>query len=384
MTAHASKFVVIGAGLVGAATGWQLAARGHEVTILEQATPGHPGGSSHGSARIFRYAYAQALYARLVVDAKPLWDELERLADAVLIRPTGALDFGERRNTQHLARVLDELDIDHEWLPLNQARPRWPQFRFTTPVLWHPGAGVIDVDRAVETMVDHAVRQGAVLRTGWTVTGVERTPSGYRLTSAGGDVVTAEHLVVCAGGWLPALLGDLSLPTGFLEQMPVLTVTQEQAYHFPYRQLPREIGLQPTEPAWPTFIHKGPHLETYGLPGGRDADFRGQKVAEFAGGRWLTSARTQDRIIDPENRRRMVAYVTDSLPGLQAQPYAETTCLFTSTPDQRFLLDRADGITVVSSCSGHGAKFAPLIGAMAAELAAPSTRPTDRGCHHRP
>lgn len=375
-----STYAVIGAGLAGAATAWQLAARGHEVTLVDRATPAHRGGSSHGSARIFRYAYPDSLYAKLVVQAKPLWDELESLSGRKLISPTGALDFGAARDPARLAEVLTEVGVDHELLSVDEATGRWPAFRFDTPVLWHPGAGVIDAQTAVETMVDLAVARGAHLLTGWAVESVDRTRSGYRLVSSTGDEVFSEKVVVCAGGWLPEMLSRLPLPSGFLAGMPSLQVRQEQAYHFPYRDHdPAGVREQPRTP-WPTFVYKGPGIQTYGLPGGRDAEFRGQKVAEFNGGKLIGTASAQDQIVDPGNRRRMVSYVEQHIPGLVADPFAETTCLFTSTPDENLLLDRAEGITVVSPCSGHGAKFAPLIGVMAADLASASdlSRGVDR------
>jgi sarcosine oxidase len=74
----------------------------------------------------------------------------------------------------------------------------------------------------------------------------------------------------------------------------------------------------------------------------------------------------------------MVDYVRRYLPGLVPEPYAEATCLFTSTPSEDFLIDGVDGITVVSPCSGHGAKFAPLIGDMAADVATGARRAPDR------
>jgi sarcosine oxidase len=74
-------------------------------------------------------------------------------------------------------------------------------------------------------------------------------------------------------------------------------------------------------------------------------------------------------VIDPENRRRVAEYVREYLPGLVPEPYAETTCLFTNTPTEDFVIDSAEGITVVSPCSGHGAKFAPVIGELAADVA---------------
>ena len=71
-------------------------------------------------------------------------------------------------------------------------------------------------------------------------------------------------------------------------------------------------------------------------------------------------------------------HVRHYLPGLHPEPYAETTCLFTSTPDEDFLIDGVDGITLVSPCSGHGAKFAPLIGDMAADVATGTGRAPER------
>ena len=70
-----SRHVVIGAGLAGAATAWSLARRGHEVTLLERTQAASRDGSSHGSARIFRYAYPDPFYVRLVVAAKGGFDE---------------------------------------------------------------------------------------------------------------------------------------------------------------------------------------------------------------------------------------------------------------------------------------------------------------------
>ena len=98
--------VVIGAGLAGAATAWQLARGGHEVTLVERTRPAAAEGSSHGSARIFRYPYADLLYTELVVRARAGFDELEASSGRQLITPTGELDFGAVRNPRALAAVL--------------------------------------------------------------------------------------------------------------------------------------------------------------------------------------------------------------------------------------------------------------------------------------
>jgi sarcosine oxidase len=357
-----SDYVVVGAGLAGAATAWQLAARGHQVTLLERSTPAAHDGSSHGSARIFRYAYPDPFYTRAVLESKGLWDGLSLASGADLITPFGAVDYGPERNPRLLASVLSGESIEHELLSASEARARWPQINFDTEVLWHPGAGVIDAESAVNAMVALAVGKGAVLLTGWELNRLERTRAGYRLHSRGGKTVDAGNVIISAGGWLPALLGQLSLPSGFVAGLPEIAVRQEQAFHFEYRD-------PETASQWPTFIHKADDIQAYGLPGGRDAGFAGQKVAEYNGGRLIPSAAKQTGEVDPANRRRVVEYVQRYLPGLDPEPYAETTCLFTNTPHEDFIIDRIDNLTVLSPCSGHGAKFAPLIGQWAADLA---------------
>lgn len=356
-------YAVVGAGLAGSATAWRLAQRGHSVAIVERAQPANDAGSSHGSARIFRYVYPDPFYTRLVQDSVAGWNELETAHGARLITPTGCLDHGEVRGPRQLAAVLKQAGLAHELLAPGEAAERWPQFSFTTEVLWHPDAGVIDAHGTVLAMVTAAVGHSATLFTDWPVASVAAAGAGYTLTSSDGRTLNAANVVIAAGGWLPGLLGGLDLPGGFLASLPRFEVRQETAFHFPYREPPAP------DTDWPTFIHKADWIQVYGLPGGRDAGHRGQKIAEFNGGKLLADASAQDGLIDPAHRRRMVGYVEHNLPGLFPEPYAETTCLFTNTANEDFVIDRADGITVLSPCSGHGAKFAPLLGEFAANLA---------------
>jgi sarcosine oxidase len=267
--------------------------------------------------------------------------------------------------------MLDAAGVEHELMSATDARARWPQISVDTETLFHPGAGVIDAEGTVRALVEQAERDGARILTGWPVTRVVPTATGHRLETGDGRVLDAERIVVAAGGWLPSLLDRLPLPAAFRALLPPLRVSQENVYHFPYRDSDRGTP-------WPTFIEKSPAIQAYGLPGGRDAGFRGQKLAEFAGGRRIPSAADQDGRIDPANRARLVDHVRRRLPGLHPEPYAEATCLFTSTPSEDFLIDGADGVTLVSACSGHGAKFAPLIGDIAADVATGDARAPER------
>ena len=74
----------------------------------------------------------------------------------------------------------------------------------------------------------------------------------------------------------------------------------------------------------------------------------------------------------------------DWLPGLVPSPLNETTCLYTSTADEDFILDQRGPIIVCSACSGHGAKFAPWLGDQAAKLAAGDGTVEDRFRLDRP
>lgn len=276
-----------------------------------------------------------------------------------------------------LAEIFEDVGVEYEVLDPERAVERWPQFAFDTDVLWHPDAGVIDAETTVTTMLERAVDTGrARILSDWTVAEVtRRSAGGFRVTSGKGDIVEGDRVIVAAGGWLPDLLGDLGLPEGFLDALPRFEVRQEQAFHMPYRDA-GEVGRLTTP--WPTFIHKSGEMFTYGLPGGRDAGFAGQKLAQFNGGEVIRSALDQDGQITGQMRARMIDYAKRNLPGLIPEPYAETTCLFTNTPNEDFVIDEVNGLVIVSACSGHGAKFAPLLGEFAADLAMGAGEVPDR------
>ncbi|MGW2913584.1 FAD-dependent oxidoreductase [Streptomyces asoensis] len=352
---------VVGAGLMGAATAWELARRGHEVTLVEAYGIGHRHGSSHGSSRIFRRVYPDPLYVRLTGLARERWRELEDDSATPLLRTTGGLDMGEDHDPAPAAALLAAAGVPHELLGPQAAAERWPQIRVTGPVLYHPDAGVIDADRTVATCVRRAVEHGARVLTGTRVTGLD-VPHGERavLRTDDGQELVADTVVIAAGAWLP----ELGLPL----DLPPLRVTQQQVFHF--RQHDPAVR-------WPTLIWDGV-LHLYGLPSGSDGGpLPAFKVAEHDRGT-PTTARTRDGVADPSSRTRVSGFVRDRLPGLDPEPVAEATCLYTSTPDEDFVLDRRGPLVVVSPCSGHGAKFAPLIGAMAADLATGRAEPHPR------
>lgn len=320
--AHDStQYIIIGAGLFGTAAAWRLAQSGKDVIILERSIPATESGSSHGSARIFRYPYMNQPTTSLVKDARSQWNELEAITGKRLITPSGCLDTGSVRNPELLASILSFEGIEHELLDADAAKQRWPQLNFPGPVLWHPGAGVINAGETVAAMNNLAIQAGAHLRCGWEVESVARQGAGYRVTSTTGDIVEGEQVIVASGGWLPSLLGNLQLPQGFLERMPEIQVRQENAYHFHYRDT-ADWGETPlgNYTSWPCLISKEPGFQGYALPGGGDAGFRGQKVAEYNGGRVIRNAGDQDGVVDAANRHRVIDFVKPTARALIRRP----------------------------------------------------------------
>ncbi|MBC6457188.1 N-methyl-L-tryptophan oxidase [Actinomadura sp. HBU206391] len=337
--------VVVGLGLTGSAAAWALSRRGRSVVAFEAFQPDHRRGSSHGRSRIFRRAYTDRLYVELTGRAGELWRLLERESGESLLHRTGGLDHGAGGEPEAMAALLADAGVPAELIPPDEAARRWPGMSFEGPVLFHPEAGVIDPERAMAAMTRLATSAGARISYGTWVDALEPQSDGGVLVRTGSGSLHARTVVVAAGPWTEPLLSGLV-------KLPRLTVTQQQVFFF----RPHESAV------WPTFIREDDDA-VYGLPEGPLL-----KVAEHGRGR-VTTAEDRDGVVDPASRERVMSFVRRWLPGVDPAPCDELTCLYTSTDGEDFILDRQGPIVVCSPCSGHGAKFTPLVGEIAADLA---------------
>jgi len=346
------RIVVVGGGAMGSAAAWQLAERGHAVTLLEQFEPGHTSGSSHGSSRIFRLAYADPFYIALAARALPLWRQVEQRSGQAVLSLTGAVDHGPTAAIEELHRAMRAAGHASRILSPDQAAERWPGLRYETSVLFHPEAGRVHADHAVSAFQRAAAAGGAVIRHGVRAAkllrlGAERV----EVVTDAGEVLTADAAVVAVGGWAPTLAAAV------VSGLPPMRVTQEQPVHLP----------APDALAWPSFIHHtGSALPdgagVYGL-----GSVDGVKLG-FHGVGPIVDPEHRDRSIDPAALRRVQEYAARWLPGADASAPTATTCLYTITPDHDFVVDRQGPVTVLAGFSGHGFKFAPAIGELAADL----------------
>ncbi|PZE61469.1 FAD-dependent oxidoreductase [Curtobacterium sp. MCPF17_001] len=353
-TTHTSDHVVIGGGVLGAATARALAARGERVLLLEQHDRGHVHGSSHGGSRIFRMGYPDADYVDLTLRAWDAWAALESASGRTLLDHTGAVDHGRPEVVDAIAAALDAAGVAVEHLTPAEAAARWPGIAFEGHVLAHATAGRIRAADALEALLDLAAADGADLRFGMRVTDVQDAGDTVTLTLADGSTVRTRSVVAAVGAWAPTLVGALLAGRG--AGLPAIRVTQEQPAHFP-SHLPDE--------AWPSFVH---HPADGGGVYGLLTPGEGVKVG-FHGTGPVVDPDDRDRTPDAAEVARLQAYVERFVPGVDASQPTLISCLYDNSPDEDFVLDRRGPVTVATGSSGHGFKFAPVVGEMLADLA---------------
>ncbi|HEX8004134.1 MAG TPA: FAD-dependent oxidoreductase [Mycobacteriales bacterium] len=340
-----TDLLVVGGGAMGSATAWWAARAGRDVTLLERHPGHHVHGSSHGRSRIFRLAYADGSYVAMAREAYDLWRLLERESGASLLQVTGGVDHGVA--VDDIEANLRAHGLPYERLAAAAAAERWPALRFSSDVVHQPDAGRLDADAAVETLHAEAARHGADVRFGVTAVAARETSYGVAVTTDTGDEYEARVAVVAAGAWLPGLLASLPVP----DDLPPFRVTQEQPVYLP------------SDAAWPSWIHhRADGVPYYGL----GAPGEGVKVGEHGSGRPVTpDARLG---VDAAAVRRVEEYAAEWLPGAEPRATRADSCLYTTTPDESFVLRRHGALVVCSPCSGHGFKFVPAIGRRTAAL----------------
>jgi sarcosine oxidase len=257
---------------------------------------------------------------------------------------------------QAIADATAAAGVPGQWLRPEDAGERWPGLRFDTRVFHHAASGRLDADASVAALQQVAASAGAEIRHGVQVTAI-RPGADSAEVLAGDEVLRASRVVVTAGAWTRRLLGGLV-------GLPPLRVTQEQPAHFAAR----------AEGEWPSFIHyreasRGPFHVGYGMrtPG------EGIKVGFHQSGPECDPD-ARDFAPDADRHRSLVEYVREWIPGVDADQCVPLSCTYTITPDNDFVVDAAGPLVVGAGFSGHGFKFAPVVGDMLADLALSGAR----------
>jgi sarcosine oxidase len=358
---------IIGLGVMGSAALAALARRGRRVVGIDRFAPGHDRGSSHGGTRVFRIGYFEhPSYVPLLRTAYPLWRELEARSGQSLITVTGILEMGAQTSAL-VAGTLQSARLHrlpHEILDAAGVATRFPAFRLPPDFVgvFQPDGGFVRAEPAVAAFQGLARQAGADLRMEERVLAIMPDGAGVRVTTERGEIV-AGGAIVAAGAWLRALLPQLPVP---------LRVTRQVVAWFEPAQ---EARASFAAEHFPVFLLQNHDGVFYGFP----LEAAGVKVAKHHHLGEAADPDHHDRTVSTADeaviRHALKAYLPDANgPLLGAQ-----TCLYTMAPDGDFIIDRMPGypqIIVASPCSGHGFKFAPVLGEILADLA--MTGSTDR------
>jgi sarcosine oxidase len=348
--------IVVGVGGMGSAVLYHLARRGRSALGLERFDVPNELGSSHGITRIIRLAYYEhPSYVPLLRRSYELWRELETAAGEQLLHITGSLDAGPPGSFvfEGSRRSCEEHGLEHEVMGAAEVARRFPAYRLPaeTLALFQPEGGFLLPERCIVAHVELAQAFGAVVQARERVLGWEPTEDGVSVTSDRG-VYEAERLVLTAGAWLGGLAG-----------LPVVAERQVLAWLQPLQ--PRLFAPE-CFPVFNLMVEEGRYygFPVFGIPG-------------FKFGRYHhLEERGDPDVLDREPRRGdeavLRAFASRYFPDGAGPTLTLKACLFENTPDEHFLLGlhpEHDQVVVAGGGSGHGFKFASVIGEIAAELA---------------
>jgi len=351
---------IVGLGAMGSSSVFELSRRGQRVVGFDAFAPPHSRASSHGETRVIREAYFEdPIYVPLVQRAYELWHDLELRSGRILLNETGGLMLGlpdssvvrgasASATTHHLA---------HEVLSAAEIRRRYPAFRLPDSIVGvlEPRAGVLFPERCIDSYLTLAVSQGATLVVDEPVLEWEVRGDSVWLRTAN-QRYNAGRVVFCCGPWITTLV---NLPIPLQVERNVLHWYQPQA-----RSSLFQLGALPI-----FLLEDDAGRVCYGLPELPEVG-AGVKVARHHLGE-TTTADGVNRTVSEREIAEMTSWVDEYLPDLANGWRRAAVCLYTNTPDTHFLIDRhpeLEQVWIVSPCSGHGFKFASVIGELVADL----------------
>jgi len=359
------EVTVVGLGIMGSCTLWQLAARGVRAVGYDRFQPPHALGASHGQSRILRRLQFEGdHYVPLADRAYALWRRLEAEAGRPLLTRTGLLIVGppDSQLIRGARESAERCGLDHELLDTNTLRERYPQHRVGDGeiALLDPEAGFVSPEAAIAAALERARAQGADIRTGQAV----REAQG--------------RAVVAAGTWLgslvPELASQITIERHFFAWLPVRDPARFASDRFP--MWIRESAGATGRAIEDSHAHSQ-RILAFGFP---STDGRRVKV-----GFPITGLSVESPEVDPRPRPEELAMLTQTsvdaiLDGVLAEPSDFTACLYDNSPDGDFIIGSPPGrpdLTVLGGFSGHGFKHAPAVGEIAAALVTGEEPPVD-------
>ena len=353
--------IVIGLGGVGSAAVFELAKRGLRVLGIDQYPPAHGYGSSHGQTRIVRQAYFEdPVYVPLLRRAYQLWDELDRLSEGNLFVKCGVLQMGPPDGVV-VPGVLASSKLHS--LPIEEigaadVTNRWPGIHCDSDwaAVLERNAGFVHVEQCVRAHLVLAEVKGAVLRHNACVEKWNSGPEGVCVELAG-ERHFASKLVLTVGPW-----ANEKIMPEFGGEIRVL-----KKHLFWFESNSNCYGLSA---GMPCFFHETQNGYFYGFP---QIDSDGVKLAMHSGGDMTLEPSIRDHDDAPltEEYQHCDRYRSQFLDRLTDRLTKHQVCYYSMTPDENFMIGSDHGddrVIVVCGLSGHGFKFTPVLGEIAAQM----------------
>ncbi len=355
------NIIVIGVGSMGAATCYQLAARGVRVLGIEQFDIPHDRGSHHGESRMIRSAYyEEPRYVPLLKRAYELWDELEAASGTKILYRVGGLYMGPPEGTLIKGAALSAAahQLAHEKLSRRDLSKQYPQF--VVPQSWgaifETEAGFLLPEEVIRTYAELARARGAEIHSREVVRSWNAGEEGVKVVTDRAEY-HAGRVIFTGGAWTTKLVSELGVPLQVSRQVLGWVLPIKPAFF--------QLG---EFPAWAIDSLDGGVYYGFPLMPGRP----GLKLAHHhpSGNVYDPDDPSRDPRAEDENdfRRCLAKYI----PAGNGPVEQMRICLYTNSPDHNFIIDRHpnhENVTIACGFSGHGFKFASVIGEILADIA---------------
>jgi sarcosine oxidase len=355
--------IVLGLGGMGSAAACHLARRGERVLGIEQHSPAHDKGSSHGASRIIRQAYYEdPAYVPLVQRAYELWEQLQQDSQTELLRITGGLMIGHVDSpvVRGTLASANEHSLPHETLDARELKRRYPVLnpRASDVAIYETRAGFLRPELCVQAHLQQAERAGAELHFGEQVTKWHAAASGGVTITTAYSEYQGDRLVIALGAWAPKALTELGR---------IFEVRRHVMCWFNPRG-----GTEPFLPdRFPVYLWEIERDNIfYGFPAA-DGPEGGAKVAIHTGGD-ICTAESIVRDISERDIQELRTPLATYIPALNGPVLRAVVCMYTLTPDEHFVVaphPNHPQVTIAAGFSGHGFKFTSVMGEILADLA---------------
>ncbi len=345
--------IVLGVGGVGSFAFRSAAQRGWKTLGIERFGAVHGRGSSHGRTRIIRTAYFEhPNYVPLARMAWEAWENLQTESDVKLVQKTGLLQVGRPAGSviHGVLKSAQQHEIPLQQLTPAEAARRFPVFKIPNSMacVFEESAGFLSVENCVAHAIRLGTQAGGELRCNSAAQQISVGDDGLVAVRVANDTFRSKRLIVCAGAWSPSSLDQLNLDIHVLRK-------QQQWFQLDRVDIKYENGF-------PAYLIEDESGCFYGFP---EIDYLGMKVAEHSGGQPVSDPENVNRDCDRDELGRTEAFMDAYLNYSRRRLVHHSVCMYSMSRDGHFIVDRhpnSDQIVFACGLSGHGFKFAPVLG----------------------